>query len=201
MNRAMSAAAKSPEFPLSAKRAELVETAWKLFYRDGYHAVGIDTVLAEAGVAKMTLYKHFPSKEDLIAAVLERRSAEIISLHEKAIEAAGKSATKRLLALFDMLDAWFRMRDFNGCAFIKAVAEYPDPETKPHRVSAGHKSALLARLTELSGELPARNAPALAQALMLLSEGAIVTAHVTGRKDAALDALAAAKVLVAAAAK
>lgn len=197
----MSSPAEIPEVPVSAKRAELVETAWKLFYRDGYHAVGIDTVLAEAGVAKMTLYKHFPSKEDLIAAVLERRSKEIIALHEKAVDAAGKSTTKRLLALFDMLDAWFRMKDFNGCAFIKAVAEYPDPASKPHRVSAAHKAALLARLAELAEELPAKNPAVLAQGLMLLSEGAIVTAHVAGRKEAALDAFAAAKVLVASAAK
>src|ERR1700760_4093697 len=104
----------------SPKRAELVGTAWRLFYRDGYHAVGIDTVLAEAGVAKMTLYKHFPSKEDLIAAVLDRRSSDLRAGLERAIEAAGRSPAKRLLAIFDAFDALFQSADFNGCAFIKA---------------------------------------------------------------------------------
>ncbi|HRE81546.1 MAG TPA: TetR/AcrR family transcriptional regulator [Opitutaceae bacterium] len=178
-----------------------MDTAWRLFYRDGYHAVGIDTVLAAAGVAKMTLYKHFKSKEDLIAAVLERRSEELIGAYERAITAAGGSATKRLLTLFDVLDAWFRQRDFNGCAFIKAVAEYPDPHAKPHLVSTAHKAAFLRRLTELAKELPARSPAALAQALMLLAEGAIVTAHVSGHKDAARVASVAAKVLISEASK
>ena len=183
----------------SPKRAELVETAWRLFYRDGYHAVGIDTVLAEAGVAKMTLYKHFPSKEDLIAAVLERRSRELRASLDGAIETAGRSPVKRLLAIFEAFDAFFHGADFNGCAFIKAVAEYPDPKSAPHRVATAHKAALRARLTELANELPARDADALASSLVLLAEGAIVTAHVQGRKTAAREAAEAARVLITAA--
>jgi len=185
--------------PESPKRAELVETAWRLFYRDGYHAVGIDTVLAEAGVAKMTLYKHFPSKEDLIAEVLERRSRELRANLDRMVEGAGRSPTKRLLAIFDAFDALFHGADFNGCAFIKAVAEYPDPKSAPHRVAAAHKAALRARLTELAEELPARDAEALASSLVLLAEGAIVTAHVQGRKTAAREAAEAARILIAAA--
>jgi AcrR family transcriptional regulator len=183
----------------SPKRAELVETAWRLFYRDGYHAVGIDTVLAEAGVAKMTLYKHFPSKEDLIAEVLERRSLDLRAGLERAIETAGRSPVKRLLAIFDAFDALFHGADFNGCAFIKAVAEYPDPKSAPHRVAAAHKTALRIRLTELATELPAKDADALASSLVLLAEGAIVTAHVQGRKTAAREAAEAARVLIGAA--
>jgi AcrR family transcriptional regulator len=192
---------ETTEVPVSAKRTELLDAAWRLFYRDGYHAVGIDTVLAEAGVAKMTLYKHFPSKEDLIVAVLEKRSRELEALFEAAIAEAGRSATKRLLAIFAMMGVWFRMKDFSGCAFIKAVAEYPDPKSKPHRVAAAHKMMLLTRLTALAEALPAKNSEALAQTLMFLGEGAIVTAHMYERAEAAEEAAEAAKVLIAAAAK
>jgi AcrR family transcriptional regulator len=195
----MTPSEETPDAPISAKRTELLDAAWRLFYRDGYHAVGIDTVLAEAGVAKMTLYKHFPSKEDLIAAVLERRSRELEGLFEKAVADAGRNPVKRLLGIFVMMDAWFRMRDFNGCAFIKAVAEYPDPKSKPHQVSAAHKTMLLTRLTALAEALPAKDPRALARALMLLAEGAIVTAHIHERPEAANEAADAAKVLIAAA--
>jgi AcrR family transcriptional regulator len=197
----MTPSEETTEVPVSAKRTELLKAAWRLFYRDGYHAVGIDTVLAEAGVAKMTLYKHFPSKEELIAAVLERRSKELEALFETAIADAGRSATKRLLAIFVMMGAWFRMKDFNGCAFIKAVAEYPDPKSKPHQVAAAHKTMLLTRLTALAEALPAKNPEALAQTLMFLGEGAIVTAHMYERPEAAEEAAEAAKVLIAAAAQ
>jgi AcrR family transcriptional regulator len=189
------------ETPVSAKRTELLDAAWRLFYRDGYHAVGIDTVLAEAGVAKMTLYKHFPSKEELIAAVLQRRSRELEATFEEAVAAAGRSPTKRLLGIFVMMDTWFRTRDFNGCAFIKAVAEYPDPKSKPHQVAAAHKAMLLSRLTSLAEALPAKSPETLARALMFLSEGAIVTAHMYQRPEAANEAAEAAKVLIATAAK
>jgi len=197
----MNPAARTPEAPSSAKRTELLDAAWRLFYRDGYHAVGIDTVLAEAGVAKMTLYKHFPSKEDLIAAVLERRSREIEGMLDKAIADAGRSPTKRLLAVFVMMGAWFRMKDFNGCAFIKAVAEYPVPKSKPHQVAAAHKERVVARLAELTEALPVNEPEALARALMFLGEGAIVMAHMHGRPEVAEEALEAAKVLITAAAK
>jgi AcrR family transcriptional regulator len=189
------------DVPVSAKRTELLDAAWRLFYRDGYHAVGIDTVLAEAGVAKMTLYKHFPSKEELIAAVLERRSKEVEAMFEAAVVAAGRSATKRLMGLYAMMSTWFRMKDFNGCAFIKAVAEYPDPKSKPHQVAAAHKTRVLGRLRELAETLPAKDPEALAQALMFLGEGAIVTAHMYGRPEAAEEAADVAKVLIAAAVK
>ena len=76
-------------------------TAWKLFYRDGYRVVGIDTLLAEAGVAKMTLYHHFASKEDLIVAVLEQRSRGLLAAVDDAIAAAGRSPGRRLMAIFD----------------------------------------------------------------------------------------------------
>src|SRR4051795_4170264 len=112
---------KSPES--TPKRDLLLDTAAELFYRDGYHAVGIDTILAEAGLAKMTLYHHFSSKEELIVASIDRRGAAIAAGGETALAAAGASPRKRLLALFDWYAQWFDHRDFNGCAFIRAAGE------------------------------------------------------------------------------
>lgn len=183
----------------SAKREHLMDVAWKLFDRDGFRAAGIDTLLAEAGVAKMTLYHHFVSKDDLVAAVLEAKSREFEAALVATVEAAGRGPLRRVLAVFDWLDAWFRSEGFNGCAFIKAVAEYPDPASKPHRVAVAFKAALLARLTALAAALPVRDPPTLARQLMVLVEGAIVTAHVHHRPAGVADAREAARLLIDAA--
>src|SRR5512138_755897 len=116
-----------PSVPASTpKRDRLLDVANRLFYRQGYHATGIDTILAEAELAKMTLYHHFASKEELIVAALARRSQAIGAALAAAMQAAGSSPRKRLQALFDWHAAWFADRQFNGCAFMRAVGEYPD---------------------------------------------------------------------------
>lgn len=189
-------ASPQPAAPASAKRETLLDAAWRLFYRDGFHAVGIDTVLAEAGVAKMTLYNHFASKEDLIVAVLERRAEQFENSLSAAVDAAGSNPMKRLLAVFDWHAEWLRSPDFNGCAFIKAVAEFPQAEARPHQVAAAHKSRIYQLLESLLKELAIRQPGVLARQLELLIEGAIVSAHVHGRPEAAKDARAAAESLL-----
>jgi AcrR family transcriptional regulator len=179
-----------------SKRETLLDAAWRLFYRDGFHAVGIDTVLAEAGVAKMTLYNHFPSKDELIVAVLERRAEQFESSLAAAVEAAGRSPMKRLLAVFDWHAEWLLSPDFNGCAFIKAVAEFPKDDDKPHQVAAVHKKRIYQLLESLVSELGVRQPAAIARQLELLIEGSIVSAHVYGRPEAAKDARAAAESLI-----
>ncbi|HEY0947352.1 MAG TPA: TetR/AcrR family transcriptional regulator [Opitutaceae bacterium] len=191
----------SASSPTLSKRDQLVETAWRLFYRDGYRAVGIDLILAEAGVAKMTLYNHFASKEDLIVAVLEKRSGDFLESIAAAVEAAGRGPQKRLLAVFDWLGAWLASPDFNGCAFIRAVAEFPDARERPHQVAAAHKQAVVDLLGELAAALEVREPALLARELALLMEGAIVRAHTFGASSsgAAQDARAAARRLIEAA--
>ena len=180
----------------SPKRAHLMATAWRLFYRDGYRVVGIDTILAEAGVAKMTLYHHFPSKEDLIVAVLEKRSAEVLKMFTDAVEAAGRSPTRRLLSVFDALRAWFASNDFKGCAFIRALSEYPEPDHPIHQTAWRHKRAMHALLAELATAAEAKDPTALADALALLIDGAIVRAHATGTTTSADSARSAAAALL-----
>ncbi|MDP1579740.1 MAG: TetR/AcrR family transcriptional regulator [Candidatus Didemnitutus sp.] len=193
--------AASPVKARSAKREHLLDVARGLFARQGYHAVGIDTVLAEAGVAKMTLYKHFPSKEALIAAVLERRAAEIVSEIEAKVSRARGGAAGRVLAVFDWLDDWFRSPGFHGCLFIKAASEYPEESDLPRQAAVAFKAGCLALLQRLCGELELsgtrRNA--LARQLALLIEGATVLAFIQRSPAAAAEAKDAARVLVEAA--
>ena len=171
--------------PPSAKRDHLMATAWKLFYRDGYRVVGIDTLLAEAQVAKMTLYHHFASKDDLIVAVLEQRSRDLLAALDASVAAAGRSPSRRLVAVFDGLKKWFATDEFKGCAFIRALSEYPDSEHPIHQTAWKHKRAVNARLRVIADTAGARDAAALADTISLLIDGAIVASHATGTTDSA----------------
>src|SRR5258708_29056612 len=115
------------------KRDQLIESAWTLFYRDGYHATGIDRILAESQVAKMTLYHHFRSKEELILAVLEQHSRQTLDSLRQFLDAENRSPEKRLEAAFDWLIAWIRSKRFCGCAFVKRMAAYHDLDDPIHR--------------------------------------------------------------------
>jgi AcrR family transcriptional regulator len=166
--------------PSTPKRDLLLDTAARLFYRDGYHAVGIDTILAEAGLAKMTLYHHFASKEELIVAALERRGEELTNGLSAAVESVGSSPKKRLLAVFDWYERWFKSKDFNGCAFIRAAGEYPELSSSVHKLVARRKQAWRAMLEVLLTDLGVASPKLLSGQLQLLLEGAIVTAHTSG---------------------
>ena len=174
--------------PRSAKRGHLLSTAWRMFYRDGYRSVGIDALLAEAGVAKMTLYNHFSSKDDLIVAVIEKRSEEVLAGLVGAVAAAGRSRERRLLAVFDWLKDLFGSRDFNGCAFIRALSEFPEPSHPIHRAAWTHKQAVRGMLVTLAAEAGAKDPASLADALRLLIDGALVAAHATGSAHPAVVA-------------
>ncbi len=180
-----------------SRRDHLVDTALELFLRDGFHATGIDKILAESGVAKMTLYKHFKSKDELIHSTLRRRDERFRNWFMRAVESRAKAPRQRLLAIFDALDEWFAGRDFSGCMFINASAEFARPDDPIHVAAAEHQRLVLAYVRELATAAGAKDAEALAQGIMLLMEGAIVMAHVAGQADAAKQARRAAKTLVA----
>ena len=182
--------------PASRRRDHLVATAGKLFYRDGYRAVGIDTLLAEADVAKMTLYNHFPSKDALIAAVIKKRSDEVLAGLAEAVETAGRSPENRLLAVFDWLKVLFGNGDFNGCAFIRALSEFPEPSHVIHKAAWEHKQAVRSMLVGLAAEAGAKDPAALADAMRLLIDGSLVAAHATGSAKPATVARNAAAALL-----
>jgi AcrR family transcriptional regulator len=184
----------------SAKREALLATAAELFSRQGYRAVGIDTLLAEAGVAKMTLYKQFGSKEELIAAVLERLAGEISSGLRARLAAAPGGSRQRILAVFDWLADWVRSANFHGCLFIKAASEYPEAGDRPRQVAEAFKAGCRELLEGLCGELGVNDPARLARQLHLLMEGALVIAFLERDPRAATDARDAAEILIAAAA-
>jgi AcrR family transcriptional regulator len=183
----------------SAKREALLTTAAELFSRQGYRAVGIDTLLAEAGVAKMTLYKQFGSKEELIAAVLERLAGEISSGLSARLAAAPGGSRQRILAVFDWLADWVRSPGFHGCLFIKAAGEYPEAGDRPRQVAEAFKAGCRELLEGLCGELGINDPARLARQLHLLMEGALVIAFLERDPRAATDARDAAEILIAAA--
>lgn len=180
----------------SLRRDHLVDTALSLFSRHGFHATGIDRILAESGVAKMTLYKHFKSKDELILAALRRRDEMHRTWLIGKVEAHATLPRDRLLALFTILASWFESDDFSGCCFINAIAEYADRRSLIHAAAAEHKRMIRAYIHALAVEAQATAADELADHLTLLMEGAIVLAQITGGATSALRAKSAAEVLI-----
>ena len=182
-------------------RERLVETALRLFYTQGFHATGIDKVLAEAGVAKMTLYKHFRSKDELILAVIDLRDERFRAWLTAAMDQPGRDPRDQMLGMFDALDDWFNGRamavlGFHGCAFIKAAGEFDDPDHPIHCAAAEHKKRIVDHLAQLARAAGAAKPDELAEQLALLKEGAIVTAQVRGLSDAAQQAKTIARCLI-----
>lgn len=182
----------------SARRDHLVDTALDLFYQHGFHATGIDKLLRRAGVAKMTLYKHFKSKDELILAALRRRDELFRNWFMRRVEALADDPRGRLAVLFDVLEEWFVEPGYHGCMFINAAAEFSDCSHPIHGVSAEHKLLMVRYVEELCETAGARDAGALANQLVLLMEGAICMSYVARQPAAARHGRDAANVLVAA---
>jgi AcrR family transcriptional regulator len=181
----------------SEARQRILETADRLFYQDGIRAVGIDRIIAEAGVAKMSLYKHFSSKDDLILAVLKYREEGVLEFFRSAMERHGKKAKNPLRAFFAALKEWFEAPGFRGCAFQNAAVELADPAHAGTEFVRGHKQRFGEFLRGLVEESVGKTAAKVAPAVALLVEGAIVTAVIQGTPDAAYVARDAALKLVA----
>ena len=181
------------------KRDELVRNALEVFYRDGFHATGMDKLVAETGISKTSMYKHFRTKEEMILAVLRLRDERFRNWFCRRVEEIADSPRDRLLAAFDALHEWIVSPAFRGCMFIKAVSEFQDPKDPIHIQSATHKRMLLEYVQTLAAEASARDPAALARQLMLLKEGAIVTSVMLGNGTPAIEAKTAATVLIEAA--
>ena len=180
----------------ASKRDELVQNALRVFYRGGFHAIGMDALAKETGVSKTAIYKHFRTKEELILATLRLRDEQFRNWLMRRVEAIADSPRDQLLAVFDVLAEWFREPEFRSCMFIKASSEYQDRKHPIHAAAAEHKRLLLVYLQSLASAAGAKEADALARRLLLLKEGAIVMAHLHDPEVAAADAHAAAQVLI-----
>lgn len=157
------------------KRDHLVETAQSLFAKEGFKGVAVDRLIAEAGVAKMTLYKGFRTKDELILETLKRRDTRLRNWFMREVAAATSAPQKRLTACFDVLETWCDRPDFNGCYFVSALTEYADEAHPAHRAAKEHKRLMLDHIIELCDAAGIADPEELARDLRLLMEGATVS--------------------------
>ena len=174
--------------PTANARDRLIDTAIALFNRYGFHATGVDRIVAVAKVAKKTLYAHFPSKEDLILAALSRKRAAFADKFLPMVLASSDDPKERLLALFELAKSWFADPDFYGCIFINAAVEYSEPGHPINACAREFKTLLhdFARAQATVGG--AADPDELADQIALLFEGATTVAQVSARPDAATTA-------------
>ncbi len=168
----------------SPARQRILNTASGLFYARGLRAVGVDTIIAESGVAKATFYKHFPAKDDLIVAYLDTVDRVWSGQLHDAAQAAGPSPAGQLVALFDALDAACRRDGYRGCGFINAAAEAA-VGTPVHNRTITHKREVLGWMRSLAHEAGARDPDRLARSLSLLLDGALASGALDADPEAA----------------
>ena len=168
-----------------ALRERILEVALELFYRHGIRAIGVDTIIARAGVAKMTFYRYFPSKDDLVVAFLHRRDERWREWLEAAVARRASAPAARLLAVFDALAEWFASDEFRGCAFVNATIELADRAHPAHQAVVEHQAHLQRYLTALAVAAALPEPEQAARELGLLMDGAIVTALREGTPAAA----------------
>jgi AcrR family transcriptional regulator len=162
-----------------APKDQLFQTASRLFYQHGYRAIGVDTLAAESGIGKMTLYRHYPSKDDLIVAFLRQSDKEFWEYFEQSTQNM-PTAREKLLAFFEALQEYAVSPACYGCPFLNVATEYPETDYTGHQVALEHKQAVRARFTQLAKEAGARQPKALANALFLLMDGAYMAARMFG---------------------
>ena len=182
----------------SAARERILETAFALFYARGIRAVGVDLIIAESGVAKATFYKHFPAKDDLVVAYLDKVDGIWSGQLHAAAEAAGPSPADQLVGLFDALRSACRRDGYRGCGFINAAAE-SQPGTPVHDRTVAHKASVLAWVRDLAEQAGARDSAGLARSLTLLLDGGLASGTLDAAPEAPAVAKDTARALVAAA--
>jgi AcrR family transcriptional regulator len=179
----------------SAARERILDTAFALFYARGIRAVGVDLIIASSGVAKATFYKHFPAKDDLVVAYLDKVDGVWTGqLHQAAAE-AGPDPADQLVGMFDALRSACRRKGYRGCAFINAAAE-SQPGTAVHDRTVAHKSAVLGWVRGLAEQAGAVDPDGLARSLTLLLDGGLASGALDASPDAPEVARASARALV-----
>ncbi|ASK79265.1 TetR family transcriptional regulator [Paraphotobacterium marinum] len=180
----------------ASKREQIITTALKLFYKNGFNATGIEEIRKTANVSKKTLYNHFKSKDELILAVLLRQDEQFRHNFIRAVERFGTTGREQLVAIFDALNEWFNDKDFTGCIFVNAVAELKYEYGPYHTACSEHKRLMHSYIKSLAKKSCAQKPDKLSAQLNLLIEGATVQAHVCGDKQAALKAKEIAMILI-----
>ena len=174
--------------PKPTMKERILETADRLFYLKGIRAIGVDTIAAEIGISKRTLYNHFPSKDALISAYLERRFVRPYP--------SDKSPLEQILGTFDSLERRFSAKDFRGCPFVNAVAELGPESKSVRRIAIAFKESRRLWFRDLLVQIGAPDAEGLATQLVLLVDGSIAQDLVRDEPKMARAAKEAAKVLL-----
>jgi AcrR family transcriptional regulator len=177
-------------------RERILRTAYELFSRRGIHDVGVDELIERAGVAKATLYRHFPSKDALGLAFLEQRE-QLWTYGWVELEARRRGATpeEQLLAIFDLFDEWFHGDEFEGCSFVNTLLEFRDLDHPLGRASADYLENIRSVVSNLALEAGLRDPETFALSWHILMKGSIVQAA-EGDRDAAKRAQALGKLLI-----
>jgi AcrR family transcriptional regulator len=183
MPRISPAVPVEPGTPARSTAEHILDVAGALFYERGFGATGVDLVVRESGVAKMTLYRHFPSKDDLIAAWLERVDAQFWQSFERWAGPETLAPRERLTGVFVGLEKLVGSSRCLGCPFLLAASEFPEPGTLAHDVARAHKARLRERLRAMAAEADALDGDALGDQLLLLMDGAFMSARLFGADD------------------
>jgi AcrR family transcriptional regulator len=184
--------------PPRATRDRLLHAALELFYRYGFHEVGLDRVIDVVGVTKTTFYKHFESRDHLIMEAVALRDSRQGEAFVRCVrEKAGDDPRATLLAMFEVLDEWFNEPAYAHCIFISACAEYPWRDHPVHRTAARFYERAVEEITEIAAAAGARNPTELAYSWVLLLQGALTQRMTLGDNSAAGRALPIAEALLA----
>jgi AcrR family transcriptional regulator len=178
-----------------APKDKVFQTAARLFYQHGYRSIGVDTIAAESGIGKMTLYRHYPSKDDLIVAYLQN-SNEIFWENFEQITKNASTPRDKLLAFFESLQDYVKTPTCYGCPFLNVATEYPETNYPGHQVAIAHKQSVRSRFRELAKEAGAREPEILADQLFLLMDGAYMASRMFGVKNPASRLASAARMLI-----
>lgn len=184
--------------PTTRRRPALervVRTADRLFYADGIHATGVDTIAASAGVSKTSMYTYFRTKDDLVGAYVEGRSRAWREHVAAELDAVDGGPEAKIAAVFTLLGDWFRTEDFNGCPFINAEAE-STKDSPAHAVNVQHRAWIRGLFARLAQEAGSAAPETTGIHLAMLYDGAMVGAHTEPAIDWAADARVAALALL-----
>ena len=174
----------------------ILDTASALFYSQGIKATGVDAIVKSAGTTKMSLYKYFPSKDDLVLAHLQKSRETMLNRISEGIEDEATSPREKLLAVFDVFERLLGHPEFRGCPFINAVAEFAAENNPVQQASTEFYFAFRNLLADLARQDGIANADRLAEQLVLLIAGAIVIKQIQRKSGSIQEARAATKILI-----
>lgn len=163
---------------MTEKRQDIVETAFRLFAKNGFHATGIDKIIAESKTSKKTLYTHFKSKNDLVLAVLEYYQEKyFLDLRQKILKLDADAKTK-LAKIFEVAYRWYRTREFSGCLAISAMNEFGNKDKRIAESCVSFKKEMRSLLLELIQDIGLKTPEKTADHLLIMLEGIAATAHI-----------------------